>query len=84
MLKLADIEIGQPQKPTAWDNKLQKNIEVAENFSSHVSNIKYKQLDTKKDYEMSVGLFSSVLKENCMEPSFSFMVYDVTGVRIYG
>jgi hypothetical protein len=54
--------------------RTQPRVRYAENFSPHVSLVKYKQLNTNKEYEMSVGLFGSALEDGFMVPDFSFVV----------
>jgi hypothetical protein len=73
---------GHQAELSGWFTDLfvvQPRVRYAENFSAHVSNIKYKQLDTNQDFEMSVGLFNSIQRDEFMEPSFSFIVYNTTG-----
>lgn len=48
------------------------------NFSSHVSTVKYKHLNTRKDYEMKVGLFPANLHGQVLVPNFGFLVYEKT------
>jgi hypothetical protein len=84
IFKVKNCGSGHQTLITGWFTDLfreQPKVRYVENFSSHISNIKYKQLDTKKNYEMSVGLFNSTIVENCMEPIFSFIVYDVTDLQ---
>jgi len=84
IFKIDHCGSGHQTLVTGWFTNLfriQPRVRYAENFSSHVSNIKYKQLDTNKHYEMSVGLFNSILKDEFMEPSFSFIVYDTTAIQ---
>lgn len=53
-------------------------LKYVSNFSTHISNFKYKNLTTEKSYEMNTGLFSSTQKGDFMEPSFSSVVFDLT------
>lgn len=61
----------------------QPKVLYSENFSAHLSTIKYKQLDTNKDYETCMGLFNSIQSDEFMVPSFSFINYDVTDFKGY-
>jgi len=53
-------------------------VKYAENYSSHISNIKYNVIGTNKHFEMNVGLFNSVQTDEFMEPSFSSITYNMT------
>jgi hypothetical protein len=48
------------------------------NFSSHISQIKYKQLNTERDYIMYQGIFDSRMVVDFMLPRFSQVIKDVT------
>ena len=57
-----------------------KKPKMSRNFSSHVSRVDYKQLDTNKEYSMFVGLFSSHLtQDNILEPQFNQIIFDKAG-----
>jgi len=47
-----------------------------ENYATHISSVKYKQLNTGKKYDMRVGLFSSELQGQLLVPDFSFAVME--------
>lgn len=53
-------------------------VRYAENYSSHISTIKYDIIGTDRNLEMSVGLFNSIQQDEFMVPSFSSITYDVT------
>lgn len=53
-------------------------VRYAENFSTHISTIKYDVLETSRQYEMNVGLFNSIQQDEFMVPVFSSVTYDVT------
>jgi len=75
---------GHQTTVSGWFSSLfhtQPKILYAENFSAHLSTIKYKQLDTNKNYETCMGLFNSVQSDEFMIPSFSFINYDVTDFK---
>ena len=81
MFKLKRCGSGHQTELSGWITTLfitQPDVTYIENFSSHISTVKYKQLDTNKHYEMSTGLFTSTLINDCMEPSFSYIVHDTT------
>jgi len=48
------------------------------NFSPHVSIVKYKQLDTGKDYEMRVGLFCSRMEGDFLVPDYGYVIHEKT------
>jgi hypothetical protein len=52
------------------------SLRFVENYSSHISIVKYKQLDTNKDYEMKQGLISSKKEENFLVPDFAHIIYE--------
>jgi len=47
-----------------------------DNFSTCISKIEYKQLDTNLDYKMFVGLFSSRLEDDTLIPNFNYVIYE--------
>jgi hypothetical protein len=57
--------------------RIEPEVLYPENYSPHVSTIKYKQLDTGKNYEMSVGVFGSAHEGDLMVPEFSYVVHEV-------
>jgi len=63
-----------------WFSKLFREIprvKYVENFSNHVSIVKYKQINFNKNYKMSVGLFTSKLEDDFMIPDFSLVVHEI-------
>jgi hypothetical protein len=56
---------------------IKPSIAFSENFATHISSVKYKQLNTNKQYEMNVGLFNSEIEDEFMVPSFSSIIYEV-------
>jgi hypothetical protein len=52
----------------------QPQVKYVENYSPHVSVVKYKQLDFNKKYEMYVGMFGSKMQDEFLVPEFSFVV----------
>jgi hypothetical protein len=51
-------------------------LKFVENYSSHISIVKYKQLNTNKDYEMKQGLISSKKEGNFLVPDFAHIIYE--------
>jgi hypothetical protein len=75
---------GHQTTVSGWFSSLfhtQPKVLYAENFSAHISAIKYKQLDTNRDYETCMGLFNSIQTDEFMIPSFSFISYDITDYK---
>jgi hypothetical protein len=50
-------------------------IRFTENFSSHVSKVCYKNLETNNKYELFSGIFGSVIDNDCMIPEFGTILY---------
>lgn len=62
-----------------WFPKLfrkQPSIRFIDNFSTHLSQVNYKNLDTQKNYVMKVGLLSSNMKGDTLVPDFGYLVYE--------
>lgn len=53
-------------------------VEYIHNFSALVSTVPYKNLSTKKSYELHYGLFSSNVEEDYLVPQFGYVLNDVT------
>jgi hypothetical protein len=49
-------------------------VKYVENYSSHVSVVKYKQLNFNRKFEMYVGMFGSKMQDEFLVPEFSFVV----------
>ena len=58
--------------------QVQPRVRYVENFSPHVSVVKYKQLNLNQDFEMSVGIFGSKMEDSLLVPDFSFVVNEKT------
>jgi len=81
IFKIEECGSGHQTETIGWFTDLFEQlprVRYVENYNPHVSNVKYKQLETNKTYEMSVGLFSSILVEDCLEPRFSSIIYETT------
>jgi hypothetical protein len=52
----------------------QPRVKYVENYSPHVSVVKYKQSNFNKKYEMYVGMFGSKMQNEFLVPEFSFVV----------
>lgn len=57
--------------------KKQPNPKYVENYSSHISLVKYKQINFNQNFEMSVGLFGSRKEDEFMVPEFSFAINEI-------
>jgi hypothetical protein len=53
-------------------------LKYTKNYSSHISSVKYNNIQTEQHYEMTVGLFNSTQIDEFMEPSFSSIIYNMT------
>ena len=81
MFSLKKCGSGHQTEVSGWFSKLfhtLPRVPYSQNFSTHLSVIKYKQIDTNKDYETCMGLFNSVQENEFMVPIFSFINYDTT------
>lgn len=72
---------GSEQEISGWFPELFRtppaDTWLARNFASHVSQVSYKNLSTKKAYVMKQGLFSSAIDHRgYLVPSFSHIVYE--------
>ena len=54
--------------------QIQPQVKFVENYSPHVSVVKYKQLDLNQKFEMSVGIFASKMEDSLLVPDFSFVI----------
>jgi len=71
---------GSEVEVSGWFPRLfrsQPRPKYAKNYSTHVSVVKYKQLPSNKNYEMSVGVFGSRLEGDFMIPDFSYVIHEV-------
>jgi len=57
--------------------KKQPGLKFVQNYSTHISVVKYKQLNFNINYEMLVGMFGSKKEDDFMVPDFSFIVNEV-------
>lgn len=60
----------------------QPETRYACNFSSHLAKVCYKQLNTKKEYEMYHGLLHSQLEDDFLVPDFGSIVYNKPEVSL--
>ncbi len=56
-----------------------KSARFSRNFSTHISNVKYKNLWTDRSFQMKQGLFYSTIVDGTLEPDFGRIVYEVKG-----
>jgi len=56
--------------------QVQPKVRYVENYSPHVSMVKYKQLNLGQDFEMSVGIFGSKMIDSFLVPDFSYVVHE--------
>lgn len=65
---------------SGWWSKLYvnfpKQLAKPSNFAQHISKVPYKHLQTKKEYLMKVGLFSSTWDGRLLVPEYGFVVYE--------
>lgn len=54
--------------------QVQPSVRYVENYSPHISLVKYKQLNLNQNFEMSVGLFGSKMENEFLVPDFSYVV----------
>lgn len=52
------------------------SVGYVENFSTHISIVEYKNIDTDKDYVMNSGLLSSIIEGDYLIPDFEFYVLE--------
>jgi len=55
----------------------QPSVKYVENYSNHISIVKYKQLNFDQTFEMSVGIFGSKKEDELMVPDFSLVINEV-------
>lgn len=79
MFNLEYCGSGHQTEVTGWIRKLffkQPGVAYVENFSSHISRVNYKNLDTNKDYSLLSGLLSSSVVGTTLEPTFGWFVVE--------
>lgn len=79
MFALDKCGSGSQYTVSGWINKLYNQIPdlaFVENYPSHISVVKYKQLETDKDYEMKQGLLSSKTEGGFLVPNFAHIIYE--------
>ncbi len=72
---------GHQYKVKGWINEFYLQVpdtNFPENYPSHISLVKYKQLNMNKDYEMKQGLLSSKKEGNFLVPEFGHIIYEKT------
>lgn len=72
---------GHQTEASGWLTELfvdQPKLKYVKNYSSHISVVKYNNIDTQQHYEMTVGLFNSKQEDEFMEPNFSSIIYNMT------
>jgi len=81
MFKLDQCGSGHQYTVDGWFKNLfeqKPDLGFPENYPSHISLVAYKQLNTKKDYEMKQGLFSSKKEGGFLIPDFAHIIYEKT------
>ena len=71
---------GHQTEVSGWFTKLfsfQPDIKYVKNYSTHVSVVKYKQLNFNQNFEMLVGIFGSKKEDEFMVPDFSLVINEV-------
>ena len=79
MFRLERCGSGSQTEVEGWFASLfrrQPDIRFVKNYSSHISKVEYKQLDTGKNYVMKNGLFSSNDENSYFKPQFSNIIYE--------
>jgi hypothetical protein len=72
---------GSQEEVQGWITKFFINkpkFALPQNFSTHVSEVSYKNISNKKDYIMFLGLFSSKIESGYLIPDYSMIINDVT------
>jgi hypothetical protein len=70
---------GHQYEVSGWFNELflqEPDLKFPENYPSHISLVKYKQLDTQKNYEMKQGLMSCARQDRMLIPDFGHIIYE--------
>jgi len=79
MFALDKCGSGHQYTVRGWLNQLFENtpdLKFPENYPSHVSLVKYKQLNTEKDYEMKTGLLASRKDGGFLRPDCAHIIYN--------
>jgi hypothetical protein len=83
MFEVENCGSGHDRQVVGWITKLYKTkprLAYSENFSSHISKVNYKQLDTGINYSAYYGLFSSDVDGNILRPKYGCIITeDMTG-----
>jgi hypothetical protein len=90
MFSLEKCGSGSQYTVSGWINDIYYKIpefNLPNNYPSHISIVKYKQLDIGKNYEMKQGLISSKIEDGFLVPDFAYIIYEkgnekVTEVRV--
>ncbi len=78
--KLEQCGSGSQVEVEGWVTKLfvkVPRVAYPDNFSNHVSIVKYKCLSTDRDFELNYGLFSSKIVEDYLVPDFGYFINEV-------
>ena len=84
MFQVKNCGSGHQRQVSGWITKLFRiapQLEYSENFSSHVSKVNYKQLNTQINYTAYYGLFSSEVDGTILRPKYGCIITEtkVTG-----
>lgn len=52
-------------------------IRYTYNYSTHISEMDFRNLSTKKDYKISTGIFGSTLNENILTPNYGRFLFEL-------
>lgn len=77
MLKVENCGSGHQRMVKGWITSLfrtKPEVGYSENFSSHISKVDYKQLDTGIEYSAYYGLFSSKIDGHILRPSYGTVI----------
>jgi hypothetical protein len=79
MFSLHQCGSGHQYLTKGWITSLfeyEPDMAYPENYASHISIVKYKQLNTQKEYDMKQGLFSSKKENGFLKPEFAHIIYE--------
>ena len=71
----SDVEMRGWFTDLFWE---QPSLAKSCNFATHISEVNYEQIQTKKKYKMKVGLLFSKLEDALLIPNFGYVVYEGT------
>ena len=79
MFTLVNCGSGGQVEVSGWFSTLfltTPDVRYPENYAPHVSEVKYRNLDLKRDYKMNVGLLFSKAEGDLLVPNYGFVVQE--------